>query len=794
MNANGTALVYCSKFGDGVGELWGVDVNPVSGQAFVAGYENPPTGTNPPSTTPGAYQVNGAGGMEAMAGRISADGSTLIYLTYLGGSNTDQALGIAVNSAGEAYISGNTNSPDFPVTACQYQTSYNANYDMFITHLSPQGDNLGLGGSGYYGGSWDDYFLPRIAVRDDGPLDTLFCCLTSHSPDFPTTPNAFQPVKLNTTGDTPTAFKLVVFDQTLIADTSNCSINSYLVEAPTLTQNILWSTGDTTSSITITQSGQYWLSGTIYNCSYSDTFNVVVNELSVDLGPDTSFCANTPISLSLSAGSGDIWLWHDMSNAPTVAINAPGTYWVTATDTNTGCTATDSLVIQSLPQPIVNLASPPLCTGIPINIPADPNNNYPGASYSWSTGDTTGQVTIGAGGWVWVDLTDNQGCTSRDSIFLVENLPPSIHLGPDTTICDMPSLTLDVGAGFANHLWSDNSTSQTATFSQPGWIWVEVTDTNGCFGQDSLLLELGTRPLPQLGPDLIVCEGESVTLAPQTSGSGLGYNWSNGASSPQVTVNQAGTYWVEVTELSSGCSGRDSVNLAVLPFPEPVLEDTLLCDQDSLVLNPGMYGTYLWSDSSTAPTLTVQTPGGYNVTVTTGNCSDSTGARVVFGNSPATDLGPDLDLCLEDRRTLFLTAESGNTVLWSNGSTDWSMDFPETGDYWAEITNECGTTRDSIRVTFAQEFIEPFIPNVFTPNGDGISDCFRIENPDVQSYFMQIFDRWGRLMYETQNINDCWNGLYRNRPAPAGAYVCIVRLRACNGELVTRSEMVTLVR
>ena len=102
--------------------------------------------------------------------------------------------------------------------------------------------------------------------------------------------------------------------------------------------------------------------------------------------------------------------------------------------------------------------------------------------------------------------------------------------------------------------------------------------------------------------------------------------------------------------------------------------------------------------------------------------------------------------------------------------------------------------RDSIRVTFAQELIDPFIPNVFTPNNDGINDCFRIENPDVQSYFMQIFDRWGVLLFESRNINECWNGLYHDRPMPAGVYVCVVRLRACNGEIVTRSEMVTLVR
>jgi gliding motility-associated-like protein len=402
---------------------------------------------------------------------------------------------------------------------------------------------------------------------------------------------------------------------------------------------------------------------------------------------------------------------------------------------------------------------------------------------------------VSQSGQYWVQGLINN-CPFSDTFNITLGGFPAIDIGPDTSLCGNFTLSLDAGPGLAGYLWSDGSTQQTATFTSPGWTWVAVTDSNGCSNRDSLLISPGSLPNLQLGPDTTLCEGETVLLAPQLSGSGYDFLWSNGAATPAISVSQAGIYWVEATQQASGCSGRDSVLINFLQNPDPVLPpDTLVCDSNRIVLFPGTFDSYLWSDGSTDSILTVTLPGDYSVSVSNGGiCTDSALIHIEFGNYPSPDLGPDLDLCLEDPRILFLSPEPDATVRWSNGSTDWSMEFTQTGDYWAEVTNECGTVRDSIRVDYAREFQEPFIPNVFSPNGDGVIDCYRVENPRSQSFMMQIFDRWGRLMYETRNINDCWNGTYRGKPAPAGVFVVMVHLEACNGATVTKSGTVTLVR
>jgi YVTN family beta-propeller protein len=181
LNPTGTALEYATYLGSSDrddGYSLAIDG---AGSAYVTGMT---LGTDFP-TTPDAFQsAAGGGANDAFAAKLDPNGSTLVYGTYLGGSSTDQAWGIAVDAEGNAYLTGKTESSDFPVTPGAFQTDFRR---IFVTKLNPAGRDLVygtfLGGNGYENG-W------AIAVDESGQA---YVAGETTSSNFPTTPGAFQP-------------------------------------------------------------------------------------------------------------------------------------------------------------------------------------------------------------------------------------------------------------------------------------------------------------------------------------------------------------------------------------------------------------------------------------------------------------------------------------------------------------------------------------------------------------------------------------------------------------------------
>jgi hypothetical protein len=194
LNATGTALIYSTYLGGNGNDYgYGIAVDG-GGNAYVTGTT---TSTNFP-TTPGAFQtVNGGGLSDAFVTQLNADGTALVYSTYLGGSGQDEGFGIAVDGGGNAYVTGSTSSTDFPTTPGAFQTTLASSFgNAFVTKLTPDGTALAY--STYLGGYGTDV---GRAIAVDGAGNA---CVTggTGSTNFPTTPGAFQP----TLGGTFNAF------------------------------------------------------------------------------------------------------------------------------------------------------------------------------------------------------------------------------------------------------------------------------------------------------------------------------------------------------------------------------------------------------------------------------------------------------------------------------------------------------------------------------------------------------------------------------------------------------------
>ena len=179
-NATGTALVYSTYLAPILGTGIAVDS---AGNAFIAGQANADY-----PTTPGAFQTTSAGSSEAFVTKMNATGTALIYSTFLGGSGFDAASDIAIDAAGNAYVTGQAQA-GFPVTPGAFQTSFNGVTDAFVTKLNPTGTALIY--STFLGGSGNES-TNGIAINDAG---NAYVTGFTGSSNFPTTPGAFQTVK-----------------------------------------------------------------------------------------------------------------------------------------------------------------------------------------------------------------------------------------------------------------------------------------------------------------------------------------------------------------------------------------------------------------------------------------------------------------------------------------------------------------------------------------------------------------------------------------------------------------------
>jgi hypothetical protein len=182
LNASGTALVYSTFLGGTLDDFAGSIATDWCGNAYVTGATLSPDFP----ITPNAFQMAPGGGYDAFVTKLNASGSTFAYSTYLGGLADEQGNSIAVDSAGQAHVTGFTSSPNFPVTPDAFQPTNNGSYDAFVTKLN--GNGSGLVYSTYLGSTADE-FGNGIALSRGGKV---YVTGSTDSPNFPTTPGAYD--------------------------------------------------------------------------------------------------------------------------------------------------------------------------------------------------------------------------------------------------------------------------------------------------------------------------------------------------------------------------------------------------------------------------------------------------------------------------------------------------------------------------------------------------------------------------------------------------------------------------
>jgi gliding motility-associated-like protein len=295
-----------------------------------------------------------------------------------------------------------------------------------------------------------------------------------------------------------------------------------------------------------------------------------------------------------------------------------------------------------------------------------------------------------------------------------------------------------------------------------------------------------------LAKDTTICYDQNLTLiAPPDYESPV---WSTGSTSAQETFTQPGTYWLQGIQ---HCTTHiDTFHIHYPNFGVNLGNDTSICEGTTLSLDATLLGSdsYLWQDGSTYATYAVSNEGIYSVSVTKDGCTllDTISVGMIY---PSLNIQEqDTTICKGLRITLQATAFPESNFLWNTGSTTATTVANSIGEYAVTANNICGTFYDSINI---QEKICPcivFVPNAFTPNGDGKNDAFEpgVSCPQISGYTFSIYNRYGQKVFQSSEPGKLWDGSDNGHPADAGTYFFYLQYKDGTNEVKRKGDILLI--
>lgn len=450
--------------------------------------------------------------------------------------------------------------------------------------------------------------------------------------------------------------------------------------------------------------------------------------------------------------------------------------------------------------------------------------NTAGSTYNWSitggsvlTGNTTNNISAiwNTAGTATVTVTETNsfGCTGNPVTYNVTINPlPVVSAGSDVTICYGDSTTLSASGG-VNYNWSPSTGLDNATIANPTAFpqattlyTVYVTDGNGCENNASVTVFVNPLPIVSAGSNAAICIGSSTTL--NATGAST-YVWSpgTGLSDPLISNPVANpvttTLYTVVGTDQNGCHNTSQMTVTVNPLPTAVAStDTILCNGSSITLSASGGIQYQWSPTTglsnpniSNPVAGPGSPTTYTVVVTNANgCTDDEDVFVDINPQPVANfeidsLGRRINCDGINVKLVNLSTDAlGYEWNLGDGTTTTNDNPFHQYTFGAQVNivliatnNGCADTM-TMHVNFGDlsDYLKG-LPNTFTPNDDGINDCFelrkRLEFAECSTW--KVYNRWGELVFESEGTEHCWNGKKNGDgdPCPEGTYFYILKVK-----------------
>ena len=576
------------------------------------------------------------------------------------------------------------------------------------------------------------------------------------------------------------------------------------------------------------------------------------NPLSTQLDPDYLTCDGFTLTFSNKstnpAGADFFWDFGDpksgVQNTSTLS-NPIHTYSDTGIFTlklrvslNGQCTDSTTSIVKVYPGFLPDFISIGQCKNVPIQF-NDKSQTVYGVvnSWSWDFGDaatlsdtshaqnpsyrynTTGNYDVS------LIITNSKGCIDTITKTVIINDKPDFTITNDTLICSIDTLQLNT-FGTGSSLWTPNnsinnpnSPSPLVSPDVPTTYYVTFTDAFGCVGKDSVFIDVKKFVTINAGKDTGVCQGDAVQL--NAISDALQYKWmpaaslDNDTSKNPIATPLATTSYIVIGNIGK-CQSTDSVKVKVSPYPVvTAIPDTVLCFGNNIQLNATGGSIYTWSPAFFLSNPNIPNPIA-NPNRTTRyivSISDTLGCPkpvfdtvVVQVQRIIANAGPR-DTSIVENQPLQLNATGGQIYLWSpiTGLNNPTIANPvatidKNIDYVVNVSSISGCfAADTISVSVYNVLPSIFVPNAFTPNGDGKNDVFRpIAAGIKQIDYFKVFNRWGVLIYSNaKNVyeqNTGWDGRYKGIPQDSDVYVWIVDGVDYQGKKITQKGTVTLIR
>jgi gliding motility-associated-like protein len=549
-------------------------------------------------------------------------------------------------------------------------------------------------------------------------------------------------------------------------DTTLCNGNSILLDASIPGATYLWQNNSVDSLFNVIVPDTYWVEVNLLGCIVTDTIKVLTGVGPIiNLGADTVICEFD--SLILNPGySSSTFTWQNNSTDTIYNVFQAGTYWVEMNTNN--CLSSDTIVVGLQPLPVINLGSDTaVCDGDAFLLDA----TNPNATYSWQDNSMNAVFNVTQTGNYWVEVAFNL-CINSDTVNVVYNPIPIIDLGNDTVICEPDTLVLDASFPGATYIWQDNSALPQFNASNQGLFYVSVNRFN-CNFRDTISITVEPKPDADLGSDTVLCTGTTFLL--NSTSQGASFLWQDGSTKYYNQVSTPGQYWIEVTK--GNCFNTDTI--FVTGMDKPIVNignDTSICPDDSVVLSTFTpLSTYIWSTGDVDSSITVNEKGQYWVEVTNACGSIRDKINLFVTSLPVVELGEDMESCIGDEVVLDASWPN-STYLWNDGSDQEIYTVHEEGEYLVSVTNKCGTAKDTVIFEFKDCQCALFIPNAFTPNGDNIDDDFGpVSYCELKAYNFVIYDRWGMVVFMTEDPNAKWDGTLYGKWLENGLYNYVLK-------------------
>ena len=449
-----------------------------------------------------------------------------------------------------------------------------------------------------------------------------------------------------------------------------------------------WSNNTTAQDPSNLIAGVYTVTVTDANgctATLSITITQPATAVSISTTVQNILCLNGTGSINSSPAGGVspyTYSWSNQATTQNITNLQAGNYTVTVTDAN-GCTANAvgvvAITLSTVPVQINNSTGTNVLT---CTTPAISLQATGGVTYTWTGGQTPNAANnvITIPGSYTVNMIDPNGCPVSQSIVITQNITPptsGITNSTGSTIidCNAPAINI-LATGGGTYQWNNGlGTNAAQSISQAGSFTVVVTAANGCLDSSTVVLTVAPVPLVT-GIDTTICSGQSVLITPVYYPTGGQVIWTNGQTTPNLTVSPTSTTMYSVLYTWNGCTATEDITVTVNPTPTLSVTSSNICfgDTTAIVAQANLAnGVYNWiSLNQTGPNLTVfptQTTS-YTATYTLNGCTSAQATGTVTVNPLPIVSVADMTICQGQPGTLSaIVNPAGGNFAWSQGGT-----------------------------------------------------------------------------------------------------------------------------